>query len=277
MKYILTIALFIFLSCNQKSKVEPIRYFGVIEDNIEAPVVMSEGYRTMTLRGKPKPKPKPVDTTVIIVPPPTPTTGGYQIPMPPVISQGSEGSCVSFAIGYYIRSSYTSTVLSPEYLFNLSKTDLNCQGSTLLNNLNVLKEKGICTNQSMPYSSINGCALIPSESQNAEAANYKITSYAVVYTSDQAAIKALLNSKNPLYISFNVDNSFYYAGPTFIWRSFSGTVLGQHAVAIVGYDDARHAWKIVNSWGTGWGDAGYSWIDYDFLPQVSAAAMTIKI
>jgi C1A family cysteine protease len=74
-----------------------------------------------------------------------------------------------------------------------------------------------------------------------------------------------------------VDSYFYNAGPGFIWKSYSPTLLGQHAVAICGYDDAKHAYKVVNSWGTGWGDAGYSWIDYDFLPTVSGAALALML
>lgn len=227
--------------------------------------------------------------STIITPPPSPSPA-FQIAMPPVTSQGSEGSCVSFAIGYYLRSaehyyqtgatsySHSSNIVSPEYLFNQTKSDpSNCTGSTLLAALNLLKSNGVCTWQSMPYSSSNGCSLMPTTEQNAEAANYKITNYSTLYTSDMSTVKALLNAKHPLYISFNVDSYFYYAGPGFIWKSFSGTFYGQHAVVICGYDDAKHAYKVVNSWGAGWGDSGYSWIDYDFLPQVSSLAVTVTL
>ena len=42
------------------------------------------------------------------------------------------------------------------------------------------------------------------------------------------------------------------------WNGFS---------SIIGYDDVKKAFKVMNSWGTSWCEAGYGWIDYDFLPQ----------
>ncbi|MDD2717632.1 MAG: C1 family peptidase [Candidatus Wallbacteria bacterium] len=37
---------------------------------------------------------------------------------------------------------------------------------------------------------------------------------------------------------------------------------GNHAVMLVGWDDAKQAWRIKNSWGTQWGEKGYAWIGY---------------
>ena len=37
---------------------------------------------------------------------------------------------------------------------------------------------------------------------------------------------------------------------------------GAHLVNIVGWDDAKGAWEIKNSWGAGWGDQGFGWIAY---------------
>jgi len=37
---------------------------------------------------------------------------------------------------------------------------------------------------------------------------------------------------------------------------------GWHAIMLSGYDDGR-GFLVRNSWGTGWGDAGYAWLTYD--------------
>ena len=38
---------------------------------------------------------------------------------------------------------------------------------------------------------------------------------------------------------------------------------------IVGYDDARGAWLVRNSWGAGWGEQGHLWIAYDVMEHYS--------
>ena len=73
---------------------------------------------------------------------------------------------------------------------------------------------------------------------------------------------------HPLIISIAADQSFLDATAGFIWRTNLGGGIS-HALVICGYDDSKHAYKVFNSWGTSWGDAGYSWIDYDLLPTVS--------
>ena len=44
----------------------------------------------------------------------------------------------------------------------------------------------------------------------------------------------------------------------------SEPVLGGHAVAAVGYDDAAQCFIIRNSWGAGWGDRGYCYMPYQY-------------
>lgn len=227
----------------------------------------------------------PTDTTVIT---PTPLPASYSLNMPPVRSQGTEGSCVAFAVAYYARAceqyyktgatSYSdaSNAFSPEYVFNQVKIDADCSGSGVVHSLELLKNQGVCTWQSMPYSPY-GCSTLPTAAQTTEAANFKIASYSKIINSDQRAIKTMLSSKHPVIASFTIDPSFYSATAGFIWKSLTGNS-GSHTMALCGYDDAKHAYKAVNSWGTTWGDAGYIWIDYDFFTVTSSYyTYTVKL
>lgn len=49
-------------------------------------------------------------------------------------------------------------------------------------------------------------------------------------------------------------------------------VLGGHAVMCVGFDDTKKVFIIRNSWGIGWGDAGYFYMPYDYLVSQDLAS-----
>lgn len=206
----------------------------------------------------------------IIIEPPVET--GVSLTMPPVMNQGSEGSCAAAAIGYAARSAEwyyktgESKTFSTEFLYNQVKFGIDCNSGTAMQTcLDLIVSKGICTNTSMPYSSINGCSLLPNEQQLNEALNYKIDGYYKIYTSDHLAIKAMINAKHPVIINVIADNSFMQAGPSFIWKTYSGSGMLPHCIVICGYDDSKNAYRVFNSWGAEWGDNGKGWIDYDFF------------
>jgi len=221
--------------------------------------------------------------TIITIPPTIVLPGSLTLITPPISNQGNEGSCVAFATGYAARSieafyrtsstSYnlSSNIFSPEYVYNQTKISSDCNSGTAFTlALDLLKNKGVCTWNSMPYSYINGCSLLPNSYQDAEAANYKITSYAKIINSDQTAIKTMIYNKHAVIINVTMDNGFINATSGFIWKSYSGSGALPHALIICGYDDAKHAYKVMNSVGTNWGDSGFGWIDYDYFPQVAS-------
>lgn len=247
------------------------------------PVVMSSQYYQQ-LQGARKRTPSsptsPTDTTITTTPPPTtvipPTTlpASYLLTTPIPGNQGSEGSCVAFAaasirsIEQYYRTSATSysnatNVFSPEFIFNQIEAG-DCGAAAMSDAMSLVVAKGVCTWQSMPYSSSNGCSLMPTTSQYSEALNYKLPSFSIIYGTDTTAIKTSLATNHPLATILVIDDKFYNAGPGYIWSSWGTKVIG-HALAIVGYDDSKHAFKAMNSWGTSWGDSGFIWIDYTFF------------
>jgi len=48
-----------------------------------------------------------------------------------------------------------------------------------------------------------------------------------------------------------------------------------HGVTLVGWDDSKEAWRIKNSWGTGWGEKGFMWIAYG-CNQIGYAASWVQ-
>lgn len=260
------------LSSCKKPIVEAKRSFGVVLDSMDkiSPVVVSENYRK-----KPhKPKGKPVDTTVI---PTINLPTAYQIQMPAVGDQGNEGSCVSFSCVYYTASVEKKTLLSPEYVYDQVKSGDNCiDGSSVLGNLNFLYGYGTTSWNTLPYTD-DGCTLVPTDTQKAEALTNRIASYRYVLGVDSVAIKSLLVSGHPLIFTFTVDANFYNAGVGYVWREYSNTTYAPHCITLCGYDDSKQAYRAINQWGVNWGDYGYIWIDYTLFTKIAYSVYTITI
>jgi C1A family cysteine protease len=75
------------------------------------------------------------------------------------------------------------------------------------------------------------------------------------------ARKQAIAANGPVIGGLRVYEDFYFykAG---IYRHVTGIFRGLHAVCVVGYDDDGKYWIIKNSWGTGWGEAGFMRIAY---------------
>jgi Protein of unknown function (DUF1573)/Papain family cysteine protease len=62
----------------------------------------------------------------------------------------------------------------------------------------------------------------------------------------------------------------------FVWttRGAASTSLN-HALVIIGYDDAKQVFKVQNSWGGTWKDSGYSYISYGTVGDVVLEAYLV--
>ena len=97
---------------------------------------------------------------------------------------------------------------------------------------------------------------------------YRVVSWSFVEPSNPysvpptAAIKAALCMHGPLAVAVYADSYFQdYTGGVF--NNTNSTSGINHAVVIVGWDDAKQAWLVKNSWSSGWELGGYIWIRYD--------------
>ncbi len=109
-----------------------------------------------------------------------------------------------------------------------------------------------------------------------QAAQKKIVSYHSINDGDIETMKQALASGYLVGFGFEVySNMMTQQMATNGWLHRPGpndSYQGGHAVVLVGYDDAKKAFKVRNSWGTGWGLGGYFWMDYDYVSDTSLAS-----
>ena len=81
-----------------------------------------------------------------------------------------------------------------------------------------------------------------------------------------------------LYSSFS-SATVFFTGKVPVPNMQTEQLLGGHAICIVGYDDtlpvagrANGRFICRNSWGTGWGDAGYFYMPYDVIKTTSMSS-----
>jgi hypothetical protein len=205
--------------------------------------------------------------------------------MPPVGNQGQEGSCVGWATAYAMRgyearqdvwsaiapqSADPALNFSPAFVYNQLNNGKDV-GITVPAALSLLQHQGAATLADMPYVA-GQYTTKPSAGAFADAAHYKLASYGSISPSDLTSMKAQLAAGLPVVLAINVYANLYALGPNQVYTGISGKLEGGHAVSVVGYDDAKGAVKFINSWGTPWGTAGYGWISYAALKQITVEA-----
>ncbi|RLW64167.1 MAG: hypothetical protein B6D73_11485 [gamma proteobacterium symbiont of Stewartia floridana] len=199
-------------------------------------------------------------------------------------NQGTQGSCVGWATGYALKSYHEkveeqwafseATVFSPAWIYNQINGGVD-QGSRIDDALQLIIDRGAANWQNMPYDHTDFTRQ-PSQQAIAQAANYKAREYRSITSAQQ--MKAALANRNPVVAGIIVyDDLERLSGPNSVYNSTTGEPSGGHAVTLVGYDDNRYggAFKVINSWGTGWGDNGFFWLPYNMVSRVMGQALVL--
>jgi hypothetical protein len=210
---------------------------------------------------------------------------------PPPGNQGQQRSCVAWTIAYALKSyqEYVEErqplrdasgkpnlgrVFSPAFIYNQINQGRD-GGSLFIDALNVLSSQGAAMWHEMPYRESDYLSQPPANVRDS-AKRYRIDYWRRVNAQDLREVKAQLNAGYPVMIGFMVDDGLLQLRRGAIWSSASGAQRGAHAMLVVGYDDARAAFKFINSWGTEWADDGYGWMGYGLFPQVVREAFVAK-
>lgn len=202
--------------------------------------------------------------------------------IPAVRTQGGLGSCVAWGAGYCMATamvsltgnslpSSDSAIASPAHLYAklLAKRNFNCSSGTYVKDaLDILVMEGVLSLADRPYS--DKACTSPSGS-----GPFSVPSYFKIEPSNINEIRIACARQAIMPFGMTVYRDFENIPHTsdFIYSHAAGDnscPQGGHCMAIVGYDDSKNAFKIMNSWSTTWGNQGFSWISYDtFLRLVS--------
>ena len=216
-----------------------------------------------------------------------PSRVNWETYCPTPADQGSYGTCTSWAVAYAARTimeaiaqdredpdANAELAFSPSFVYYhiKDKDDSGCtNGSSISNALQLLTTQGVPRKSTF----FSDCATyIPQVAVN-EAKEYRIKDYFTLFLMDATqgrkieATKKALAEGRPVIISMACYESFSHV--KHVWNGSADEQRGHHAMCVVGYDDDESggAFRIMNSWGTGWGEGGFAWVRYsDFARYV---------
>lgn len=208
----------------------------------------------------------------------------------PVRNQGGCGSCWAFGAVAALESKVEITAANPELNPDASEQHLICEGS--LGDCNggweykaveYFYNTGVVTEQELPYTASNDSDDWPLSS-GWENRVYKIDNYDNFINSNTNTVKQALENDGPLVAAILTNDDWYWPSPSTATQTqapdyYDGSSsladdapLGDinHCVCVVGYQDDEELtsggyWIVKNSWGAGWGDDGYGYVEYGVL------------
>ena len=226
--------------------------------------------------------------------------------VPPVLNQNG-GTCVGFSTFYYglstmynmkfnitdFNSKYAHS-FDPYFIYSLYFAELdNCDNGLPFNDaLESLKKIGAKKTLFPPFTTCN---------QEWEDYNFKsLANYTTPYSIKQwytvftdkpdfnNNVKELIYAGFPVIVGIIMDDSmqsYRSENPNGVksdglWTpNLSSKKDSGHALCVIGYDDYKFggAFRIVNSWGSDYGDNGYMWVKYEDFKNYSKEAHVFEL
>lgn len=195
---------------------------------------------------------------------------------PPVYDQGDLGSCTANALAGAMAFVEAEQGIAPVSLSRLfiyynerviEGTVEQDAGAMIRDGMASIAKQGACLEDAWPYDP-SQFTVLPSDVCYFDGQQRRAVTYLRV-TQDLQNLKGCLAAGFPVVFGFTVYESFESAEVAKTGNvpmpTTSEAVLGGHAVLLVGYDEASQRWLVRNSWGDGWGMAGYFTMPFEYL------------
>lgn len=199
-------------------------------------------------------------------------------------NQGPTGTCVGWAVAYAAASAFhrarggvqADFALSPAFLYNQISGDNSCrQGTRVSQALETMRTIGALPISEFAFDA-GWCGRQPTPAELARAQRWRIAGWARLVPHDAATVKGQVARGMPVIFSMPIGPVFQGHRGGGVFSADDAGARTSHAMVIVGYDDARGAFRIVNSWGADWGEDGFAWLDYGLLARRLENAFVIQ-
>ncbi len=169
------------------------------------------------------------------------------------------------------RKSITDKAFSAPFIYNQMKVGAKeCNTGVFLPDfLNYLNVTGSCNSAQF---NPNTCNILPNDTLRKEASMNATRDFEALFTTFADAATKIQKTKmsiaegKPVIIAMSILESFKnISGKDPVWHPESGQkdTAGAQSLTVVGYDDKKGAFEVMNSWGDNWGDNGFCWVKYE--------------
>lgn len=211
-------------------------------------------------------------------------------------NQGAQPNCVAWATTYAAHSfliaeagsgqAPTPDPMSPAYVYNrLRKPGSPCDRAVrIVDALKLLQTEGAVTLSEFP-DEISRCTIPAPQTLVGKAKANRLSDWRAISRSRRSDgskvvlddIKGALSRGEPVVFAMPVMADFKALRGDAVYRHDMPENTNWHAMAAIGYDEGRQAFRVINSWGTYWGDGGYAWIDYATFGLLVGEAYAMKM
>jgi C1A family cysteine protease len=189
--------------------------------------------------------------------------------LPAARGQGLSSTCVSWAATYAAASfalrarGSGALTLSPSFTYNQVSRDQWCnRGTTISATLNLLRDVGAVPIEEFAFDG-GWCGRQPTSAELERARQFRIRSWAAFDATAVDKVKQQIARGVPVIFSTRTTQKLTALRGDAVLEEDDMPGEG-HAMVAVGYDDAKRAFLIQNSFGQGWGNKGLGWIGYDY-------------